>query len=89
MATTRTIRVRIDEDLSQNAIAVLEPLGLTMSDALRILLQRVAATGAFPLELDTPNAETRAALDEAAAILAARKARFTDPDALLADLGRT
>jgi len=88
MTATRTIRVRVDETLSEDASAVLDSLGLSMSDAVRILLQCVATTGGFPLELDTPNAETRAALDEAAAILAERKARFADPEALLADLGR-
>ena len=42
----------------------LEAMGLSVSDALRILLRRIANDQAFPLELKVPNAETRAAMAE-------------------------
>ena len=45
--------------------AALEAMGLSMSEAVRIFLRRVAADQAFPLELKVPNAETRAAMAEA------------------------
>jgi len=58
------IRARIDSDTKEKAAAALEAMGLSISDVLRIVLRRVAADQAFPLELKVPNAETRAALEE-------------------------
>ena len=57
-----------------------------MSDAVRILLKRVVNDQAFPLELKVPNAQTRAAMEEARAIVKARAARFDSADALIDDL---
>jgi DNA-damage-inducible protein J len=76
MAATAFIRARIDEGLRDDAAAVLDELGLTISDVMRMTLTRIAREKAVPFELTTPNAATRAALDEAAAIRAARKHRF-------------
>jgi DNA-damage-inducible protein J len=39
-------------------------MGLSVSDAIRLLLTRVAAEKALPFELKIPNAETRAAMEE-------------------------
>lgn len=61
-------------------------MGLTVSDAVRILLKRVINDQAFPLELKVPNAETRAAMEEARGIANARAARFDSADALFDDL---
>lgn len=58
----------------------------TVSDAVRILLKRVVNDQAFPLELKVPNAETRAAMEEARALMQARTARSETADALLDDL---
>jgi DNA-damage-inducible protein J len=58
-------------------------MGLSMSDAVRIFLKRVVNDQAFPLELKVPNAETRAAMEEARAMMKARQARFESADALL------
>ncbi len=65
MATADTVvRARIDTDTKEKASAALQAMGLTVSDVLRIVLRRVAADQAFPLELKVPNTETRAALRE-------------------------
>ncbi len=65
MATADTVvRARIDTDTKEKASAALQAMGLTVSDVLRIVLRRVAADQAFPLELKVPNTETRAALGE-------------------------
>lgn len=85
-AHTKMIHVRVDDDLREEASAVLETFGMSMSDAVRIFLHRVAATQSFPLELKVPNEETRAALEEARAMRLARKARFATPDQLFDDL---
>ena len=39
-------------------------MGLSVSDAVRILLKRLVNDQAFPLELKVPNAQTRAAIGE-------------------------
>jgi DNA-damage-inducible protein J len=44
---------------------------------------------AFPLELKVPNAETRAAMEEARAMMKARQARFASAEALLDDIEET
>jgi DNA-damage-inducible protein J len=80
------LHVRVDEAVKAKAAAALDAMGLSISDAVRILLHRVVADQAFPLELKVPNAETRAAMEEADSMVKARRARFTDADALFAEL---
>lgn len=86
MARTSTLHVRIEDETKEQASAALEAMGLSVSDAVRLFLKRVVADQAFPLELKVPNAATRAAMAEADAIAARRAARFSDADALIADL---
>lgn len=74
MANTSMLHIRIDETLKQEASNALAAMGLTVSDAVRILLTRVANDQAFPLELKVPNAVTRAAIAEARAMSGARHA---------------
>ena len=64
----------------------LAAMGLSVSDAVRILLKRVVNDQAFPLELKVPNAQTRAAMEEARAMTTARATRFDAADALIDDL---
>jgi len=51
-----------------------------------LLYHRLIAEQGFPLELKVPNAKTCAAMAEAEDILAKRRARFAQPDALMASL---
>ena len=53
MAAKALVQTRIDADVRDRASAVLESMGLTVSDAVRILLTRTANEGALPLELVT------------------------------------
>lgn len=78
MTATAFVRARIDERLRDEATAVLAEMGLTVSDVVRMTLTRVARDKALPLELKVPNAETRAAMEEARAAMKARDARFRD-----------
>ncbi len=80
------LHVRIDEDVKAQAIAALEAMGLSASDAVRLLFHRIVADQAFPLELKVPNAATRAAMAEADDILAKGRARFADGEEMIADL---
>ena len=58
-------RARIDERTKREAAAALKKIGLTVSDAFRLLLVRVAAEKALPFEPLNPNAETVAAMKAA------------------------
>ena len=86
MTQSAMLHVRIDDDTKAQGNAVLDAIGLTAADAVRLLYHRLIADQAFPLELKVPNAETRAAMEEGHAILRARKARFESADELIASL---
>jgi len=77
------VRARIDSETKSKASAALQSMGLSVSDALRILLRRVAADQTFPLELKVPNAETRAAMAE---LESGRGHRAVSLEALMDDL---
>jgi len=83
------LHIRMNEKTKAEATAALAAMGLTAADAVRLLFHRIATDQAFPLELKVPNAETRAAMEEAEEIAKGRKARFADADALFADLDET
>ena len=85
-AQTSMLHVRVEDSIKAQAAQALDAMGLSVSDAVRLFLHRVVAEQAFPLELKVPNAETRAAMEESRAMMAARKARFTSAQALFDDL---
>ena len=58
-------RARTDEPVNEGAAAVLAAMGLTVSDAFRIMLTRVAREKALPFEPLVPNATTIEAMKEA------------------------
>ena len=82
MAATTMVHIRVDETLKTQAADTLAAMGLSLSDAVRVFLTRVVAEQRLPFELKAPNAETRAALAEAEAIISARGPRFTNAKAL-------
>jgi DNA-damage-inducible protein J len=65
MPANAVVRARIDEHIKEEASAVLATMGLTVSDAFRILLASVAYDKALPFEPLVPNAATVAAMKEA------------------------
>ena len=65
MAGNVVVRARIDERTKKASAAALRKIGLTVSDAFRLLLVRVAAEKALPFEPLNPNAETVAAMKAA------------------------
>lgn len=65
MGTNTVVRARIDGHIKEEAAAVLAAMGLTVSDAFRLLMTRIAAEKALPFEPLTPNAETIAAMKAA------------------------
>ncbi len=86
MAQSSMLHIRVDDEVKTQATEALAAMGLSMSDAVRIFLKRVVNDQAFPLELKVPNAETRAAMEEARAMMKARQARFESADALFDEL---
>ncbi|MCU7919181.1 MAG: type II toxin-antitoxin system RelB/DinJ family antitoxin [Candidatus Thiodiazotropha sp. (ex Epidulcina cf. delphinae)] len=65
MPSNAVVRARIDEHIKEEASAVLAAMGLTVSDAFRILLTRIAHEKALPFEPLVPNETTIAAMREA------------------------
>ena len=57
MATTM-VHIRVDEKTKQRAAKTLAAMGMSVSDAVRMLLLRVAAEKALPFEVKVPNATT-------------------------------
>jgi DNA-damage-inducible protein J len=65
MTGNSVVRARLDERTKREAAAALKKIGLTVSNAFRLLLVRVAAEKALPFEPLNPNAETVAAMKAA------------------------
>ena len=80
------MHVRIDAELKQKGLKALASMGLTTSQAVRLLFHRIAVDQTFPLELKAPNAQTRRAMAEVDDMLKTRKARFATSDELFAEL---
>ena len=77
------VRARIDEKTKEDAAAVLSAIGLTVSDAFRLMMVRIAAERRLPFEPLAPNDETIEAMR------AARRGELVDMggvDELMADL---
>lgn len=83
MATNSLVQTRIDGAVKDEAAAVLKGMGLTVSDAVRLMLVRVAREKTLPFDVRTPNAATRDAISE---LEAGKGARFDGVEALMADL---
>jgi DNA-damage-inducible protein J len=65
MSANAVVRARIDERIKNEAAVVLEAMGLTVSDAFRMMMSRIAAEKALPFAPLVPNAVTIAAMEEA------------------------
>ena len=83
MAESSVVRARIDERTKNEAAAVLAAMGLTVSDAFRLLMVRVAKEKALPFEPLTPSAKTIRAMKEARA---GKLRSFKSVEALMVDL---
>ena len=65
MSANAVVRARIDEHIKDEASAVLAAMGLTVSDAFRMMLTRIAREKALPFDPLVPNAVTIEAMKEA------------------------
>ncbi len=83
MATNTVVRARIDGHIKEEAATVLATMGLTLSDAFRIMVTRIAREKTLPFDPLAPNAETIEAMKQARR---GALPSFTSVDALMADL---
>jgi DNA-damage-inducible protein J len=83
MATSAMVHVRVDEKTKASATKALASMGLSVSDAVRVFLTRVAAEQQLPFSIKVPNVETRAAMEEARAMT---RARFSNAGELIREL---
>lgn len=83
MATDTVVRARIDTRTKDRATAALAAMGLSVSDAIRLLLVRVADDKELPFLVKAPNATTRKAIVE---LEHGKGKRFASADALFKDL---
>lgn len=65
MPANAVVRARIDERTKNEATKVLAAMGLTASDAFRMMMKLIAANRELPFSPLVPNAETIAAMEEA------------------------
>jgi DNA-damage-inducible protein J len=83
MTANSVVRARIDERTKSEAAAVLKAMGLTVSDAFRLMMVKIAREKALPFEPLVPNEETIEAMR------AARRGELTSvgpPGRLIASL---
>jgi DNA-damage-inducible protein J len=65
MPANALVQTRINAEIKDEAAVVLQAIGLTVSDAVRLMLTRVAYEKALPFEPLIPNQATIAAMKEA------------------------
>lgn len=83
MSADTIVRARIDSDTKARATAALAAMGLSVSDAIRLLLLRVADEQRLPFTVQVPNAATVKAMDE---LESGKGQRFDSADELFEDL---
>ncbi|MXZ24556.1 MAG: type II toxin-antitoxin system RelB/DinJ family antitoxin [Caldilineaceae bacterium SB0665_bin_21] len=83
MSTDTVVRARIDSDTKARATEALQAMGLTMSDAIRLLLIRVADEQRLPFAGQVPNLETVNAMKE---VEEGKGQHFDSVEALIEDL---
>ena len=84
MNADAVVRARIDHDTKERATEALQAMGLSMSDAIRLLLVRVANEKRLPFSVEVPNAVTTEAMKE---LDDGKGKRFGSAEELFADLG--
>lgn len=83
MMTDTYVRARIDSAIKERATDALNEMGLTVSDAIRLLMIRVADEKCLPFDIRVPNAQTREAFQE---LETGKAASFSSVDDLMRDL---
>lgn len=82
--TNTVVRARIDAQTKDEAAIVLAAIGLTVSDAFRLMMVRIAKDKALPFDPLVPNADTIEAMKAARARTGSKS--YPNAKAMLADL---
>lgn len=77
------VRARIDATTKAKASKALDEMGLNISDAIRLLMVRIADDQRFPFDIRVPTAKTASAISE---LEAGKGHRAKNVKALMADL---
>ena len=77
------VRARIDSITKQRATDALDAMGLSVSDAIRLLMLRIADERRLPFDVKVPNAKTRKAISE---LEEGKGKKFASVEDLMADL---
>lgn len=85
MGADAVVRARIDRATKERASAALAAMGLSVSDAIRILMLRIADEERMPFDVMVPTSATAKAMQE---LDEGKGQKFETPDALFADLGK-
>ena len=83
MRADSVVRARLDRDTKDRATEALQEMGLSVSEAIRLLLRRVAEEKRLPFAVQVPNAATVRAMDE---LKQGRGQRFENVEELFRDL---
>jgi DNA-damage-inducible protein J len=84
MGADANVRARINAATKERAATALDAMGLSISDAIRLLMVRVADEQRFPFAVEVPNASTRRAIKE---LEAARGKTYGSTADMMKDLG--
>jgi DNA-damage-inducible protein J len=85
MSSDSVVRARIDSDTKARATVALDAMGLSVSDAIRLLMLRIADEQRLPFSVQVPNAKTVKAMDE---LESGQGKRFNNEQDFFDDLGR-
>jgi DNA-damage-inducible protein J len=85
LAQTGMIRARVSPDLKAKAESILDQIGLSSSDAIRMFYKQITMRKGLPFEARIPNATTREVLRDAEA--GKNRTRYADADDLFQKLG--
>ena len=83
MRADSVVRARLDRDTKDRAAEALREMGLSVSEAIRLLLRRVAEEKRLPFAVQVPNASTVRAMNE---LNKGRGQRFENVEELFQDL---
>jgi DNA-damage-inducible protein J len=84
MSADTVVRARIDSETKKRATAALDAMGLSVSDAIRLLMLRIADEQRLPFAVQVPNSLTAQALED---LDSGKGKRFDSADELFEDLG--
>jgi DNA-damage-inducible protein J len=84
MPANAVVRARIDIETKERAVVALDAMGLSVSDAIRLLMVRIADEQQLPFAVQVPNKVTAKAIDE---LESGRGKRFEQAEDLFEDLG--